>query len=278
MTNSGFCGTRSVKLLGKTEEAALFARFEKDDRDAGDKIAEHYKPLVYSLSNRLWRRNNCAIDKDELRSAGYEGLATALNRFDASRGVRFSTYARFFIVRKMYDCVRLEKWWAPTLPEHMYRTLMILARQSARLRVAKGYEPSIDELATSLEVHPEMLRRILPWMHPDITSLSTPTGDSGDNSLSDFMVIKQPSPEQQSTIELNKKAVRKILQGLSTRERRVIKLRFGLDGKGERTLSVVGTKLGITPERARQIERTALNALRDQNHLKLRQILYGYKP
>jgi RNA polymerase primary sigma factor len=253
------------KLLTEDQERALFARLRNGDSEAGNEIATHYEPLIKSLAHRF-RARNYAVSKEEFVSAGHEGLARALIGFDPARNVRFGTYARFSIMRKMDACIRTEKWWAPSVSTTTYRHLVRFARARASLRRETGSEPSIEDLAHAVGTHQLMARTLLAWLASTTISLSTPVGRD-DSSLSEFICSDEDYGERWVRQEKLRAAIREILLTLPARKRQILKLRFGMDGKEEQTLSAIGKKFGITPERVRQIEGEAMTALRQSHKL-----------
>ena len=163
------------------------------------------------------------------------------------------------------------------IPTILYRVVVVVARERALLRRATGNDPSIDELAQACGMYEGGLRKVLPWLTH--STLCTPTGD-GDGSLADFIRVDIAKESRAGRVEskINKESVKRILKSLPPRERRVIQLRFGLNGKAEKTLAAIAKEFGFTAERARQIEASALRSMRSSSlRSKLEPIMRSYQ-
>ena len=247
-----------IKLLSLDEELKLADRIMAGDEEAKRTLAESNLRLVVSIAKRYVVRGMLFLD---LIQEGNIGLMKAVEKFDVSKGYKFSTYATWWIrqaiTRAIADQARTIR-----VPVHMVETINKLARIHRQLTLELNREPSEDELAKKMNLPVERIREILKISQEPV-SLETPIGEEDDSHLGDFIKDEHNmSPEDYATNELLKQEISEVLLTLTEREEKVIKLRFGLEDGKSRTLEEVGQMFGVTRERIRQIEAKALRKLK----------------
>ena len=247
-----------IKLLSLDEELKLADRIMAGDEEAKRTLAESNLRLVVSIAKRYVGRGMLFLD---LIQEGNIGLMKAVEKFDVSKGYKFSTYATWWIrqaiTRSIADQARTIR-----VPVHMVETINKLARIHRQLTLELNREPSEDELAKKMNLPVERIREILKISQEPV-SLETPIGEEDDSHLGDFIKDEHNmSPEDYATNELLKQEISEVLLTLTEREEKVIKLRFGLEDGKSRTLEEVGQMFGVTRERIRQIEAKALRKLK----------------
>ena len=247
-----------VALLTQEQEVSLAKRIQRGDMAAKRALIEANLRLVVSIAKRYQNRGLQFLD---LIQEGNLGLMRAVDKFDYTKGFKFSTYATWWIrqatTRAIADQARTIR-----IPVHMVETINKVVRVQRQLLQELGREPTVDELAMRAEMTPSKVREILR-INQDTVSLEQPMGDEEDFSLSD--VIEDQGavvPADAATMALLKTAVQDALSELSEREQKVVRLRFGLDDGQMRTLEEVGKEFGVTRERIRQIESKTLAKLR----------------
>ena len=253
-----------IPLLTYEEELELSKRILENDEEAKQKLAESNLRLVVSIAKKYVGRGMLFLD---LIQEGNMGLIKAVEKFDYTKGFKFSTYATWWIrqaiTRAIADQARTIR-----IPVHMVETINKLIRTSRHLLQQLGREPTPEEIAKELEMPVEKVIEIQK-IAQDPVSLETPIGEEDDSHLGDFIPDDDsPAPHDSAAYTLLKEQLEEVMNTLTPREAKVLKLRFGLDDGKARTLEEVGKEFMVTRERIRQIEAKALRKLRHPSRSK----------
>ena len=254
----------TIPLLTGEEEQVLAMRIADGDTAAKKKLAEANLRLVVSIAKRYVGRGMQFLD---LIQEGNLGLIKAVDKFDYNKGFKFSTYATWWIrqaiTRAIADQARTIR-----IPVHMVETINKVKKAKSQLLHVNGHEPTPEEIAEHLDMSVDKVREILR-VSQDPVSLETPIGEEEDSHLGDFIPDDDAlAPADAASMSLLKEQLDEVLQTLTPREAKVLRLRFGLEDGNPKTLEEVGKEFNVTRERIRQIEAKALRKLRHPSRSK----------
>ena len=253
-----------VPLLSAEEEIELATRMNEGDAYARKRLSEANLRLVVSIAKRYVGRGMQFLD---LIQEGNLGLIKAVEKFDYTKGFKFSTYATWWIrqaiTRAIADQARTIR-----IPVHMVETINKVKKVSSQLLHKNGHDPSAEEIAEVLDMPVDKVREIMRAAQEPV-SLETPIGEEEDSHLGDFITDDDaPAPADAASHTLLKEQLSEVLGTLTEREEKVLRLRFGLEDGRSRTLEEVGKEFDVTRERIRQIEAKALRKLRHPSRSK----------
>jgi len=253
-----------VPLLTSEEEVELAIRMANGDEEAKQRLSEANLRLVVSIAKRYVGRGMQFLD---LIQEGNLGLIKAVEKFDYTKGFKFSTYATWWIrqaiTRAIADQARTIR-----IPVHMVETINKVKKVSSQLLHQNGHEPTAEEIADELGMSPDKVREIMRVAQEPV-SLETPIGEEEDSHLGDFIPDDDtPAPADAASHILLREQLSEVLHTLTPREEKVLRLRFGMEDGRSRTLEEVGKEFNVTRERIRQIEAKALRKLRHPSRSK----------
>ena len=244
------------RLLTAAQEVALAKRIERGDAEAKSQMIQSNLRLVVSIAKNY---RNQGLPFLDLIQEGTLGLIRAVEKFDWRRGFKFSTYATWWI-RQAVARALADKGRTIRMPVHIVERMQKINRAERSLWTQLGREPTLEEIADEASLTPQQVVEVRAAARAS-TSLDAPVGDQDDAVLGDFVAGDEPLPEETVEVRMRRQALRSALDSLPEREREVVTLRYGIDGREPRTLEEIGRCLGLTRERVRQIELESLRRL-----------------
>ena len=253
-----------VPLLTSDEESELARRILDGDEEASQRLVEANLRLVVSIAKRYLGRGMQFLD---LIQEGNLGLMKAVEKFDHTKGFKFSTYATWWIRQAITRAIA-DQARTILIPVHMGETINKIKKASSQLLHENGHEPTVEEIADYLNTPIDKIREAMRASQEPV-SLETPIGEEEDSHLGDFIPDESAlTPQEAAAQAMLKEQLNSVLATLTPREEKVIRLRFGLDDGRPRTLEEVGDEFEVTRERIRQIEAKALRKLRHPSRSK----------
>jgi RNA polymerase primary sigma factor len=253
---------RRYPLLSADEEVELSKRIEEGDAQAKERMINSNLRLVVSLAKRYQGQDLPLLD---LIQEGILGLIRATEKFDWRRGYKFSTYATFW-VRQAIQRGLANKARTIRVPVHIGQRERKIARTSRELQTKLGRLPTDEEIAKEAEIDVADIEETREVVRA-VTSLDKPIGEEGDSQLGDMLPSEAPEPSEEVAVSLRDSSLREAVEQLPEREREVVRLRFGIDGEEPTPLREAGRRMGLSPERVRQIESKALKRLAEAREL-----------
>src|SRR4051794_18240771 len=247
---------RRHPLLTAQEEVELSQRIEQGDAEAKERMINSNLRLVVSLAKKYQGNDLPLLD---LIQEGILGLIRAAEKFDWRRGYKFSTYATFWIRQAIQRGIA-NKARTIRIPVHIGQRERKVARVERELHSKLGRAPTDEEIAAEAEVTVQDIEEMRDAARA-VTSLDRPIGEEGDSAFGDLMASDEPEPEEEVEVSLRAEALQRALDHLPDRERQVVKLRFGVNGNDPTPLRETGRRMGLSPERVRQLEAKALKRL-----------------
>jgi RNA polymerase primary sigma factor len=244
---------RRYPLLTAAEEVDLAKRIERGDQAAKERMINSNLRLVVSIAKKYQGQDLALLD---LIQEGILGLIRAAEKFDWRRGYKFSTYATFWIRQAIQRGIA-NKARTIRIPVHIGQRKRKVARTERELSARLGRDPTDGEIAEAAELEPGEVEEVRQAVRT-ITSLDRPVGEQGESSLGDLLPGEGPEVDEEVEVSLREEALRRAVEGLPERERDVVRLRYGIDGGEPVALRETGRRLGLSPERVRQIESQAL--------------------